>query len=457
MTKKTPIRRGAIGRGFALSLAGARAGGAFAIDGALRRLRGGSGVDEARLQREADRFADTLGELKGSYVKIGQLLALLGEHFLPAPLTRALHRLESQTQPLDWSYIEPVLRSAMGAELEQLNVDRQALAAASLAQVHRAKHRQTQKDLVLKIQYPDLVGVLDEDFAAVVKMLRLARWVPASKDFDSWLQVLHEQLILEVDYPRELALAQEMADALGANSRMAELDIDFHVPAYDAELSSTDVLVMDFVRGKLVTDPSVAALSQKRRNQLGRAMLELFFFEVFDLGLMQADPNFGNYLIGDRGGRITLLDFGSVVRLSRDTQHALADTIAGGQQKDWVRLERGLTRLGCIDEDSSDYARRTFVAFVEKLLEPLRPPEDLPAELLNERGAYCWADSNLLKRTGRHVAGSVASRDFSIPPGNFALMARKLTGVFTFISVVGAEFNGVDIVDDWLRRWEWSE
>jgi predicted unusual protein kinase regulating ubiquinone biosynthesis (AarF/ABC1/UbiB family) len=288
-------------------------------------------------------------------------------------------------------------------------------------------------------------------------MLRLARWIPASKDFDSWLQVLHEQLILEVDYPRELALAREMAEALGTNARMAGLDVEFHVPAYDAELSSRDVLVMDFVRGKLVTDPSVAALSQKRRDQLGRAMLELFFFEVFDLGLMQADPNFGNYLIGDKGKRITLLDFGSFVRLSEDTRSGLADTIAGGQQKDWGRLERGLTKLGCIDADSSDHARRTFVAFVEKLLEPLRPPEDLPSELLNVRGVYRWADSQLLKRTGRHVAGSVASRDFSIPPGNFALMARKLTGVFTFISVVGAEFNGVDIVDDWLRRWGCAE
>ena len=457
MAKKTPIRRGAIGRGITLSLAGARAGGAFAIDGALRRLRGDSGVDEERLQREADRFADTLGELKGSYVKIGQLLALLGEHFLPAPLTQALHRLESQTQPLDWTHIEPVLQSAMGVELEQLNVDHQALAAASLAQVHRAKHRQTKKDLVLKIQYPDLTAVLDEDFAAVVRMLRLARWIPASKDFDSWLQVLHEQLILEVDYPRELALAREMAEALGTNARMAGLDVEFHVPGYDAELSSCDVLVMDFVRGKLVTDPSVVALSQKRRDQLGRAMLELFFFEVFDLGLMQADPNFGNYLIGDKGKRITLLDFGSFVRLSEDTRSGLADTIAGGQQKDWGRLERGLTKLGCIDTDSSDHARRTFVAFVEKLLEPLRPPEELPSELLNARGVYRWADSQLLKRTGRHVAGSVASRDFSIPPGNFALMARKLTGVFTFISVVGAEFNGVDIVDDWLRRWGCAE
>ena len=106
-------------------------------------------------------------------------------------------------------------------------------------------------------------------------------------------------------------------------------------PAYDAELSSRDVLVMDFVRGKLVTDPSVAALSQKRRDQLGRAMLELFFFEVFDLGLMQADPNFGNYLIGDIAAvALRSSTFGSVgARVCVTPSSALADTIAGGAAK----------------------------------------------------------------------------------------------------------------------------
>ena len=89
MPKNNPIRRGALSRALSVSLAGARAGGVFAIDGALKRFRGEAAGDDARLEREARRFAQQLGTLKGSYVKIGQLFALLGEHFLPAPLTRA--------------------------------------------------------------------------------------------------------------------------------------------------------------------------------------------------------------------------------------------------------------------------------------------------------------------------------------------------------------------------------
>ena len=102
MPREKSIRRGGLARGLRLSLAGARAGGAFAVDGALKKLRGDTPDDDALLNREAHRFARQLGELKGSYVKIGQLLALLGEHFLPAPLTKALHELEAQTEPVAW-------------------------------------------------------------------------------------------------------------------------------------------------------------------------------------------------------------------------------------------------------------------------------------------------------------------------------------------------------------------
>ena len=72
MSKDNSILRGGLGRGLSLSLAGARAGGAFALDSALKKLRGETGEDSTRLEHEAQRFAQRLGQLKGSYVKIGQ-------------------------------------------------------------------------------------------------------------------------------------------------------------------------------------------------------------------------------------------------------------------------------------------------------------------------------------------------------------------------------------------------
>ena len=86
MPKKFSILRGGASRGLSLSFAGARAGGIFALDSAMKKLGARDTHADARLDQEARRFARRLGELKGSYVKIGQLLALLGEHYLPGPL-----------------------------------------------------------------------------------------------------------------------------------------------------------------------------------------------------------------------------------------------------------------------------------------------------------------------------------------------------------------------------------
>ena len=452
MPKDKSIRRGGLARGLRLSLAGARAGGAFAVDGALKKLRGDAPSGDALLNREARRFARQLGELKGSYVKIGQLLALLGEHFLPAPLTQALHELEAQTQPVAWPEMQSVFRADMGARYSELEIEPTALAAASLAQVHRARIVSTGESVVVKGQYPDLVALLDEDFNTVVKMLRLARWIPGSRDFDSWLATLHTQLLAEVDYPRELRMAQVMAEGLAQHEALQSAPVTLRVPHFWKELCSTNVLTMEYVEGHRAASPEVAALPQSARNELGKAMLQLFFAEVFDLGLVQTDPNFGNYLINDDGSELTLLDFGSVFELDKTVRIALCDTIIAGLTNDETRLEQALVALGCLKPDAGEGAKDTFKAFIRNLLEPLRPPEALSPEHLNAEGLYCWGHSELINRTGQQVARSLTNREFAIPSGEFAMVARKLTGVFTFIAVLNAEFNGHDIVKPYLTH-----
>ncbi len=452
MLRDKSIRRGGLVRGLRLSLAGARAGGAFAVDGALKKIRGDVPDKDAMLSREARRFASQLGELKGSYVKIGQLLALLGEHFLPAPLTNALHDLEAQTQPIAWAKMQSVFRSGLGAQYSELEIDSEALAAASLAQVHRARIVSTGEQVVVKGQYPDLVQLLDNDFNTVVKMLRLARWIPGSRDFDSWLATLHGQLLVEVDYPREQRMAQSMRDALSQHPQLRSAPVTIRVPKFWPELCQTEILTMEYAEGHHAASAEVAALPQATRDQLGRVMLQLFFAEVFDLGLMQTDPNFGNYLINTAGTEITLLDFGSVFELDRAVRAALCDTIVAGLINDEARLEKALVQLGCLTFDAGDSARATFKAFIGNLLEPLRPFETLPPEFLNAEGHYCWGRSGLVNRAGLKVAQSLTNREFAIPSGDFAMVVRKLTGVFTFIAVLNAEFNGHDIVRPYLAK-----
>lgn len=104
--------------------------------------------------------------MKGSVVKIGQMMALFGEHFLPEEVTEALHTLENSTTALEWPAVEKHLRQQLGSvKLAELEVDPQPLGAASLGQVHRARRKSDGAELALKIQYPGVANAIDSTCA----------------------------------------------------------------------------------------------------------------------------------------------------------------------------------------------------------------------------------------------------------------------------------------------------
>ena len=460
MSKQHKIRRGAVPRGFAAALAGIRASGALAVDGAVQQVLTRTGLaTEANSEfsrREARRFVAELGRLKGTYVKIGQMFALLGEHFLPPVLTEALHELGGQTEPLPWESVTPVLEADLGVRLADIELEKEAFAAASLAQVHRGRIRASGEDIACKIQYPGLAEVIDGDFDAVVRMLKLARWLPAGRGMDDWLASMRTYLHHEIDYAREARFAEAIGEHVAA---LGEGGAVFKVPQVHREFCSGRVLALEYVDGLSVNDPVVARLSLARRNQLAQAMLELFFIELYDWGLLQTDPNFGNYLVqpSPEGDRIALLDFGSTLECDEDFLYHLRRVIAAGLEEDQEVLVDGLIGLGCLQPDAKAEGRKLFAEFCLHLLEPLREPGRLPKELLNRRGEYRWADSKLMQRAGKMAAATTTSRHFTTPSRDFAMIARKLTGVFTFIAVLGAEFNGHELVMAHITRWREGE
>lgn len=460
MSKKRGLSASSLPRGLSVSLAGLRAGGALAVDSAVQRVTGRDD-DSAFARREARRFAQELGRLKGTYVKIGQMLGLFGEQFLPRVLVEALRDLSDQTEPLHWDALETFARDSLGERYGELEIDPEAVAAASLAQVHLAKVKSSGEWICLKIQYPGLAQVIDSDFDAVVRMLLLARWVKAGRELDDWLESMREHLHNEIDYAREARLTQRMGELVqGVTSG----GVHYHVPQLHTHYCTGAVLAMEFVEGYNVADPDIARLSLERRNALARAMLDLFFREVYEWGLLQTDPNFGNYLInpGDRRlkeaeDELVLLDFGSVLECDADFLDHLRRTIEAAQVADREGIITGLVGLGCLPADASEEGRDLFANFCEHLLEPLRAPADLPAQYLNSRGEYCWGRSRLMHRAGRLAAASAATRHFTTPSRDFALIARKLSGVFNFIAVLEAEFNAHDLVQEHLGRWRERE
>jgi predicted unusual protein kinase regulating ubiquinone biosynthesis (AarF/ABC1/UbiB family) len=289
-------------------------------------------------------------------------------------------------------------------------------------------------------------------------MLLLARWIKSGRELDAWLESMRVQLHFEIDYVREAQMTGQVSELVAESTgERSSLGVSYHVPSLYPRYCGGRILAMEYVDGLIVTRSEVANLSQTRRNALGRAMLELFFYELYQWGVLQTDPNFGNYLIkpgkNSSGDELVLLDFGATISCDDDFLRNLGNTIAAGQTNDSEMLIEGLIGLGCLRHDSSGEARDTFSEFCFRLLEPLRPADQLPVQYLNKQGEYCWGKSRLMRRVGKHAANSAATRHFTTPSREFAMIARKLTGVFTFIAVLNAEFNASDIVQSHIARW----
>ncbi len=455
MAKKTVkrVKTGAFERRFSMARVGFLASARYATLSAGTLFTSKDKRKERRqeiLSQQAQWLVSELGELKGSIVKIGQMMALFGEHFLPKEVTAALHTLENNTTALDWPAIEVQLKDQLGeARLAELDINREPLGAASLGQVHTAVRKADGKVLCLKIQYPGVANAIDSDLNAIVSLLKMTRLVPITREFNNWLDEVRVMLGREVDYALELRTTQLFHDLLKDDQR-------FVVPETFPEYSTDVVLCTSFEKGEGINDVDFTQLSQTRRNRLGRAIMELACSEIFLWEKMQTDPNFGNYLLrlNDEGDdQLVLLDFGAIRYFEKPIIAAGREMIRGAWHHDSKRLLTALHTLGFLDNapkaTQEAFAHMCFVA-IEVLQDPDRYPP--PADVLNAQGEYIWGNSNLPERVMAIAGRNSLSVYFDVPPKEFIFLFRKLLGAYTFLHVMNAEIRGDSLIRPFLPK-----
>ncbi|MFV8571765.1 ABC1 kinase family protein [Marinobacter sp. SBS5] len=450
------IKTGSFERRLSLTKAGLFAGTRMASHMATNWFSNKETRDQrhrAMLSSQSQFLVHELGKLKGSVVKIGQVMALYGEHFLPDEVTEALHTLEDQTTSLEWPAIERVLKEEIGIErLAELDVDPEPIGAASLGQVHRAVRKSDGLELVLKVQYPGVADAVDSDLNAVAQLLKVARLVSFGPEFNDWLEEVREMMHREVDYRLEARTTEKFRNMLSEDPR-------FVVPRVLQEYSTDHIIASTYEHGHSVSSPAVAALPQARRNELGKAALELFFRELFDWGEIQTDPNFGNYRIriakepGEGSGwdKIVLLDFGAVQSYSDEFLTPVIQMIKASYEGNLESVIDGGVTLNFMSRDWPEAVLDKFGSVCMSVLEPLaRDRSEWPDYAVNSQGEYRWKQSDLPSRVAKQAARSAISRYFRVPPKEFVFLNRKLIGVYTFIAVLHAEFNGEDILRQYL-------
>ncbi|WP_139923045.1 AarF/ABC1/UbiB kinase family protein [Hymenobacter sp. DG01] len=321
-------------------------------------------------QANATELYGALSEMKGSVLKVAQMLAM-EKNILPTAYAEQFAQAQYQTPPLSGPLVVKAFRDAFGKSPFEVfdTFDLNARQAASIGQVHRAeKHGRT---LAVKVQYPGVADSIRSDIR-LVKPIALRVLGLDEATVRPYMQEVETRLIEETDYALELRRGQQIAAACAS---LANLQF----PAYYLELSAQRILTMDWLPGQHLKEFLATNPSQEVRNQLGQALWDFYMFQLNTLRQVHADPHPGNFLLrADNGGTVGVLDFGCVKEIPADVHGLFTALLAPETLADEARLTTLLTQAGVVKPQDPEAQRtfyvRTMQASLELVGRPFRQP-----------------------------------------------------------------------------------
>lgn len=395
------------------------------------------------LKDQATLLANEFGELKGSFMKAGQMLSMYGEYFLPPEANQMLKALQSDSVPLHWQAIEPLLRDRLGDKIHELEIDPQALACASMGQVHRARIKATGEDIILKIQYPGVDKAIDSDLKALKTLLGATKILPQDFNLTPVFAEIKTMLRQEVDYALEAKLTHEFYERLHGDPR-------FVVPRVFSHYCSDKILALSYENGSRVEDALVQNLSQERRNRLAKNYLELYFKEIFEWSVVQTDPHSGNYKIrvqADGQDQLILFDFGATRTYPQNFIVPYRRMIASLLKNDVPAFREAAQQIGFLNQDDSEALTNSLQEFCFETVEPFLAPEDPRHQgRVAEDGTYDWKNTDLPQRVSQKGLSLIRNFKWRTPPPEILFLDRKTGGVFIFLSLLKARINGRELL-----------
>jgi ubiquinone biosynthesis protein len=309
----------------------------------MRRLLMGQKSDEPEFPTPAV-LRKILIELGPVYVKLGQLLSTRPD-LLPSSYIDALSTLQSNVPAVPWSNVEPVLQRALKCPVEDvfLQVQPDAIAAGSIAQVHRATLLDG-REVALKIQRPGIDIVVAQDIQLIQFLAGLVAKTELGQEYD--LQTLATEftdaLRDELNFRREAGYTDELRRNL-AKSRWFDAT-KIVIPAIDWDLTSETLLVMEWLEGTLLLNSRLTGQGydnnpQTERREITVRLFRAFAQQVYIDGFFHADPHPGNlFYLGE--GQIALIDCGMIGRLDPNTQRILTEMLLAIVEIDARRCAR---------------------------------------------------------------------------------------------------------------------
>ncbi len=395
-----------------------------AVGGIAARVVGARafGIKSNRMEHAEDLKA-ILGGLKGPLMKVAQLLSTIPDA-LPPEYAEQLAHLQANAPSMGWAFVRRRMTSELGEGWEKkfTKFSHEAVAAASLGQVHRATLPDG-RDVACKLQYPDMPSTVDADLRQLRLAMSIYRRMDNAIQQEDIYEELAERLREELDYLRE-ASQMKLYGAMLADEAMV------HVPEPVESHSTRRLLTMTWLDGRAIMsrlgeDPPMA-----ERNRIAESLFRAWYVPFYRYGIIHGDPHLGNYQVRPDGS-VNLLDFGAIrvfpprfVKGVIDLFHAVEandDAMALGAYTAWGFSDITPEKMEVLNE------------WARFLYEPLMQDRERKIQETND------------PQYGREVAERVHAGLKRVggvrPPREFVLMDRSAIGLGSVFLRLGAELN----------------
>ncbi|GGF86920.1 ABC transporter [Paenibacillus albidus] len=294
-----------------------------------------------------ERIRRVLEELGPTFVKLGQLASTRSD-LLPDSIIQELVKLQDHVPPFSADTARSIIAQELDLPLDEIfeSFENTPLAAASIGQVHRAVLHGGQR-VAVKIQRPGILRTMSRDLEILQDLSALAeRQMDWARQYGlaRMSEEFTKALLAELDYSQEARNAEKIA------GQLTEKD-GVYIPAIFWDYSSERVLTMEFVEGITLNRRELLLDKGIRLHVVAEQMVEMMLQQIFIHGFFHADPHPGNVMLMENG-KLALIDFGMVGRLSEEMKDHLSALIIALMRKNTDSMVRAILRLGVISEDA---------------------------------------------------------------------------------------------------------
>ncbi|HWR72845.1 MAG TPA: AarF/ABC1/UbiB kinase family protein [Nitrospirota bacterium] len=376
-------------------------------------------------------------ELGPSFIKLGQLLASRPD-MIPLEYARELNKLTDSVAPFPFTEVQEIIEQDLGSSLATLftEFDRTPVAAASIAQVHRAV-LPGGAEVMVKVQRPNIEQMINRDISILRGLAVIVEThVPELAPYNP--PGIVEEFARTIS--REMDFFIEASSAIQLRKNFEKSNI-LSIPKIYAERSSRRVLVMERVEGVRIDDYPGLDRRKHDRRALSRKGAEAFFQMVFQHGFFHADPHPGNiFVLGD--GRLALVDFGIMGRVTEENREYFANSFLALVNHDYDALVQQYVNLGFVSEEVADLDRFQR-EMKEDLMDLLEPYYGMTVKQI-EFGAYVERVTKIFQRHQLRLPQNLYLIDKALITLEGIL--RQLDPGFDFLEVAGP------YVTDLIRR-----